>query len=167
MLDLLGTFSGIRDLSHDRELAASLGDMVVAWSRAERALIGLLHKVADIPWPMAAAAYYRIPTFESRCKTIVAMLAEWQTAEFDCEALQRTVFKMKSLAGARNGWVHGSWARAQGTNKTVIFDYREAAATGKRRRPVKSADVFGHIDAVNRRTDELIQLLQPRPLSLT
>ena len=54
----------LRDLSHDRDLATALGDMVVAWS-ADQALVQVMHVMLGVPWKMASSGYHQIPTFES------------------------------------------------------------------------------------------------------
>jgi hypothetical protein len=72
-------YFSIRDLTHDPKLALALGNMVVAWADAERALIRVFGRIAKIDYKLAVAAYYRIPTFESRVKVIRAMLDESKT----------------------------------------------------------------------------------------
>jgi hypothetical protein len=154
-----GFYSGLRDLNHDRELAATLGDMVIAWSNAENALVNVFYKITNVSWAMAAAGYYRIPSFEARTKTIRAMLCEWNTEVYDPGAIYRAVLKLNSLSKFRNDLVHGSWAQAYGSGETVIFDYRERPDAAKRYRPVKSADIKNHVEAVHRRTDQLSALM--------
>lgn len=163
MLLLFGTFGGLRDLKHDRELAAALGDMVIAWSNAEQALVQVFHKLTNTSHAMATAAYYRIPTFEARTKTIRAMLSEWETDQYDPAEIQRAILKLNGLARTRNNWVHSTWLWQNGSGGTYICDYREEKDDPKRMRPVKAADVANHVEAVQLRAQAIWDLAEPRP----
>jgi hypothetical protein len=154
-----GMYGGLRDLTHDRELAGRLGDMVIAWSNAENALVNVFHIITNVSWAMAAAGYYRIPSFEARTKTMRAMLCEWNTDVYNPGAIHRAVLKLNALSKFRNDLVHGNWAQAQGSGETVIFDYRELPDAAKRCRPVKAVDIKNHVEAVHLRTDQLLALV--------
>jgi hypothetical protein len=157
MFWLMGTFGGIRDLKHDPKLAEALGHMVVVWSNVDQALVNLLHKMTTCSRPMASAAYYRIPTFESRIKVLLAVLREWKTETYDKEAIGRAVAKLSRLSKTRNGWVHGTWVKRNLTNHTFIFDYRAEAGGPNRRKPIKASDVTNHVEAVQRQVMNLLE----------
>jgi hypothetical protein len=152
----------IGDLSHDPKLAQALGDMIVAWSSAERVLIRTLMFVLQAPAGKATTLYFRIPTFEARTKIIRALLDEWEppTPDYNPAEISHAVSKLAGLAVTRNGWIHSGWARAlRAPRETVIFDHREKVDAPARRRPVKAADVRNHIEAVRNRTREIWRLL--------
>jgi len=154
-----GMYGRLRDLPHDRELAGTLGDMVIAWSDAENALITIFHKIANIPWEMAVAGYYRIPTFDARTRVIRAMIREWKTDVYNPNAIDHEIENLNKLSRTRNGWVHGYWAQAHGSCETNIFDYRQEQHSAKRCLPIKAADVRNHVEAVHQRTDQLWALV--------
>jgi hypothetical protein len=66
----------IDNLGHAPDLAAALGNMVVAWARAETAIVKAYAVVTEMHYNVAAAAYYNIPTFESRTKALLAMIQD-------------------------------------------------------------------------------------------
>src|SRR5437868_11802363 len=143
----------LRNLEHYPELATALGNMVVAWAHAETSLLFTLARVTGASVHMAQAGYYRIPTFESRTKFILALMQEWHplAAEFNRGTIIKAVEKLSKLASARNGWVHGDWCVAADKSETVIFDHRADSQSAHRRRPVKAADVRNHNEAVLKR----------------
>ena len=154
-------YTSLRDLKHDPELATALGNMVVAWAHAESTLLLTLARVTGASAHMAQAGYYRIPTFESRTKFILGLMAEWHPppADFSREKIIKAVEKLSKLASARNGWVHGDWCVAADKSHTVIFDHRADSESPHRRRPVKAADVRNHNEAVLKRAEELDDLI--------
>ena len=83
----MATHKALEDLSHDPKLANALGNMVVAWAHAEIIVFSTFARVADIGLNMAMESYYRIPTFESRVKFVLALLSQWQTKKYDKEKL--------------------------------------------------------------------------------
>lgn len=129
MFPPFGTFSGLRDLANDRGLAATLGDMLVAWSNAEQALVEVLRIMTGMSYPMVTSCYYRIPTFEARTKTIRAMLCEWQTDQYDPKAIHRAILKLTAISKTRNDWVHAVWLSQQWSGGTYLCDYREEKET--------------------------------------
>ncbi|HWK86031.1 MAG TPA: hypothetical protein VNQ34_00830 [Xanthobacteraceae bacterium] len=155
------SYHDIGDLDHNHELATALGDMVIAWARAETALISAFSHIAKINLNMACAAYYRIPTFEARTKFIRAMFDDWDgdSQGYKKDALFEEISKLNGLARARNDWVHGNWCANDDKTETVIFDYRRKPGEPGRRKPVKAADVRNHIMAVRERTRKIDALL--------
>jgi hypothetical protein len=158
----------IKNLEHDPTLAQALGNMTVAWAHAETALVMTLSRITGISRNRAAGAYYRIPTFESRIKFIRALLTSWDGAGFDKHAIDRAVLKLSGLSRARNHWIHGVWSKSQTKPEieTVVFDFRSEDDAPDRRKPVKAADVSNHVQAVNRRADDLYGLVQHQRIAV-
>jgi hypothetical protein len=149
------------NLDHDSDLANALGNMVVAWARAETVLVTVFAHVTGLHFNMATPAYYRIPTFEARSKVILALLPAWETKEKERrDKLIKAVEKLSALAATRNGWIHSVWCVIKGTSDTVIFDFRKPDDAPGRRRAVKAHDVRDHVRAVLERT-EAIEALVP------
>ena len=151
--------SDIDNLDHDPKLAHAFGQMVVAWAHAETLLVNVFAAATGNDHNRVIAAYYRIPTFESRVKVIRAFLAEWETQEFDRDEIARAVDRLSRLSKTRNGWVHGVWCLTHSKRETVILDYRAQDGTEDISRPVKAADVLNHVAAVRLRTKELTDLI--------
>lgn len=147
-------YDDIDNLDHDPKLAEALGHMVVTWAKAETAMLNVMACVLDAHFNTATVAWYRIPTFETRTRVLLGLIGEWQPQKYDKDTLRTAVTKLGKLARTRNHWVHGVWCRHDEKPETVIFDFR-APNGPKRRRPVKSADVQGHIHAVRNWTREL------------
>ena len=143
------TFDDLDNLDHDPKLAAALGNMVVAWARAETALVKAYALVAKIHYNLAASAYYRIPTFESRVKVLLALIEEQQETVDRREELAKAVEKLAKLSSARNRWVHGLWIVERGTDHTLVIPMREPVST-RRGRQIKTHDVEDHVSAVRR-----------------
>lgn len=158
------TFDDLDNLDHDPGLAAALGNMVVAWARAETALVKAYALVAKIHYNLAASAYYRIPTFESRVKVLLALIEEQQDTVDRREELAKAVEKLAKLSSARNKWVHGLWMVERGTDHTFVIPMREPAST-RRGRQIKAHDVEDHVSAVRRRTTDL-EAFSPLTISL-
>lgn len=153
-------YRSIRGLAHDPQLAAALGDMIVAWAYAEAVLINALTRVLGSNLNTIQAAYYRIPTFESRTKFINALIDRWKPeGEFDKPAIARAVGKLTKLSSTRNHWVHGDWCGAVDGSEIVIFDHRAEPTSSQRRKPVKAADVENHANAVRERAKSLLLLI--------
>jgi len=68
----------MHNLDHDKDVAIALGNMVVAWSYAETMMVDCIKKITRVSPQMAHTAYYRIPTFESRTKFILAIIYYWK-----------------------------------------------------------------------------------------
>ena len=161
MLILSGTFHGKKDLSDDRELAAALGDMLVAWSNAEDALQNVFKLMTDMSWEMIQAGYFAIPTLRSRAEFLKSMLKEWEQDTYDADEISRQIDKLYRLAKTRNDWVHGQYAGRNFSGGTVIFDMKEERGSNKRLRNMKTSDVRSHVDAVQKRADKIRELVTP------
>jgi hypothetical protein len=159
-------FESIRDLSHDRELAASIGDMIIAWAQAEQALSDIMHRITGMSYAMVLDVMTRITTFESKIKTVALLITRWCEASDDSKAVLEAVQKLSKLSATRNAIVHASYAVTFDKKLTVAFDFREPEASAHRRRVIKAHDVKAHVSLVQDRTWKLIQLvsaLQPKP----
>lgn len=156
-------YNDIDGLEHDKQLAEALGNMVVAWARAETAIMNVFICILDIPFNAAQTAYYRIPTFEARCKLVRALLSEWKPKKHDAKKIDVAVNKIGKLGKTRNGWIHGVWCLNEEKPETVIFDFRAPEkSVNRRRRTVKTNDVLHHVETVRKRTKEL-NFLVPHP----
>jgi hypothetical protein len=158
---MIAEYYGISNLKHDRQLAAALGDMLVAWAAAENALLVAMAYVLSANLHQMQVGYYRVPTFEARTKLLRALIIEWKAKGSEKDRMSHVISKLSKLSTVRNGWVHGDWAVDKARKKTVIFDFRETASSPKRNRPGKAADVTNHIKAVRNWTMELEALTAP------
>lgn len=152
------SYTDIDRLDHAPDIAAALGNMVVAWANAETAMVFAFAAVCGINGNFAHFGYYRIPTFDARTKVIRAMLAEWETTKYDRDAIATAIGKLSHLSKARNEWIHAVWCKETKGTDTVVFDFRKPDGNG-RRKPVKAADIINHIIAVRARTIELRKLV--------
>ena len=158
-------FRSIRDLSHDRTLAAALGDMIIAWADAERVLCDITHWITKAHYPAVMDMFARVPTFEARVKIVQTLIERWTHPGKERDEVSMEVRKLSALSKTRNRWVHGAWVATLDLSITVIFDRRKAAGTPERRRTVKAHDVEQHINAVHDRAWRLIQICRTlRPI---
>jgi hypothetical protein len=150
----------IDNLSHDPKLAEALGNMVVAWARAETQLANVFACIMVAHFNLATAAFYRIPSFEARAKVLLAILEKWENPTHDAAEIAAQITKLVRLAKTRNHWVHGVWCNEQTDSpNTVVFDFRAPDDSERRRKPVKAADVTNHIEAVHGRIEALNRLV--------
>ena len=91
-------YLGIHNLAHDRELAAALGDMLVAWANIEKQMLIVLACILNVHPNQMLVGYFRIPTFEARTKLIRAFLSEWETKDFDRDAIAHIISKISKLS---------------------------------------------------------------------
>lgn len=152
-------FWDLETLSQDRDLAAALGDVMIAWAHAEATMSALLARASGMNVNMAMMGYYRIPTFDSRRKFLQSVIAEWKAKDFDKPAIEKELEALSRLSKTRNDWVHGVWCRNYDSSQTVLFDLRAPEGPG-RRKIVKAADVNNHVEAVNARSKELARLIR-------
>lgn len=168
--DKYRAYCTIRDLHGSPELAAALGNMLVAWSDAERSLQAVIHKATDMDQRLISDIFSQVPTFDGRKKLAKTLLDRWVHAGPEQEAVKTAIDQLSRLAKTRNDWVHGAWAEPMiaGTDlPKVIFDYREPHGSRKRRKPVKAVDILGHVRAVNQKALDIIELTaQLRPMKL-
>ncbi len=151
------TYLDIDNLDHDQELAVALGNMVVAWARAETALVKAYTIVTSMHYNVAAAAYYKIPTFESRTKALLAMIDDRPDPFTERDALRNATEALVNLAKARNAWVHGLWVSEKKTSVTMVFNMKQPSAT-RRAVQVTANAVRQHVRSVRQRTRDLEEL---------
>ena len=157
------TYKFLSQLPHDHPVNAALGRMVIAWSGAETVLAVTLSQVSKMPLNMAIAGYYRMPTFESRKKFILALIPLWQAPDqFNKTDLETAIENLARLSSTRNGWVHGTWVQNPESLEIGLFDYR-AAPDKLILKPVKVSDIQNHIETVTSRSAEIERLCAPVP----
>jgi len=160
----MGRISAIDDFKKDPLLAQAVGDMVIAWSRADIALFSTFARIAGIRLNMAMESWSRIPTFESRTKFLHGLLQEWDTKEFDGGAISRSIEKLSRLAKTRNGWVHGDWCYDEDQKIFVVFNHRLHPTHKERGKPVKVNEVATHCQALRVAYRELEKLIKSHDL---
>jgi hypothetical protein len=154
----------IDNLDHDQELAAALGNMTVAWARAETALVKAYAVVTKMHYNVAAAAYYNITTFESRTKALLAMISDREDPFHERIAMRDATKALVKLAKARNAWIHGLWVFEKKTGVTKVFNMKQPSAT-RRASQVTANAVRQHVNAVRQRTRDL-EALSPTKIAL-
>lgn len=160
-LDMADGFRSLKTLETAPDIAAALGDMVVAWANAESALLWALSHAAQIDANLTLTMYYRIPTFEARTKVIRAILQDDDCKLKNREAIDEVVERLSKLSRARNNWIHGAYF-SDGKN-IVTFDYRVRHDHPSRRKPIKANDIRHHVATVLQRTKELQKMLPHDP----
>lgn len=109
-------------LDHDTKLAQALGNMLVAWARAETVLVHAYAVATGLHLNICAAAYYKIPTFDSRTKALLAIIDERPDPFPERAALKSPVSSLVTLSKTRNQWVHAVWVSKTGSKLTQIFN---------------------------------------------
>jgi hypothetical protein len=158
------SYLDIDNLDHDPDLAVALGNMVVAWARAETALVKAYAVTTKMHYNIAAAAYYNIPTFESRTKALLAMVVDRPDPFPERTALRDATVALADLAKARNRWVHGLWVvLKKKPSVTQVFNMKQPSAT-RRAAQVTTNAVRQHVMAVRQRTADL-EALSPTKIA--
>src|SRR5262249_28294541 len=146
---------------HD-DIALALGNMIVAWSAAEHTLVHAMAKVSNMDVNQVVKGFYRIPTFDSRVKFILAMVPAWEVDAPHKEAVAKAIEAISGLAAARNNWVHNSWAANVAVGGGGVFVINERAPTDRQWfNEVKAHDIRHHTETVISRTNSLFSLLFP------
>lgn len=157
------------NLNHDPKIAEALGNMVVAWARAETQLANVFASVMRVHFNLAMAAYYRISSFEARAKMLLGIVERQENPQRSATEIAAQITALVRLAKTRNHWIHGVWCNEQNNPAdTVIFDFRAPDDSDRRTKPIKAADVMNHVEAVRERIAALNQLAPlyyypPRP----
>lgn len=157
-------FDDLDNLEHMPELAAALGNMVVAWARAETVLASAYAFVLGVHYNRIVEAYYVIPTFEARTKAFIALLPEWPVDDEKRASIKEAVERLSKLAATRNGWVHGLWVSETKSDAPYVMNVRKPY--GERHKTVKLHDVDNHSSMVRKRTRELALLIDMKILPL-
>jgi hypothetical protein len=140
------------NLNHDPSIAEALGNMVVAWAKAETQLANVFASLMRVHFNLAMAAYYRIPTFEARAKVLIGILENDETKRADAAKIATQITGLMRLAKTRNHWIHGVWCNEEtDSSDTVIFDFRAPDDSDRRAKPIKAADIKNHVEAVRER----------------
>jgi hypothetical protein len=155
----------IDHLRGHEDIAAALGNMIVAWSGAEQTLVHAMANVSGMDINQANKGFYRIPTFESRVKFILGIIPGWRADDNQKQELTKAIEALSGLAAARNSWVHNSWVEDIAVGGGGVFVINERAAPGKPwHKEVKAHDINHHTETVIKRTNELRALLTwPEP----
>ncbi|WP_292406850.1 hypothetical protein [Mesorhizobium sp.] len=149
---------------HD-DIALALGNMIVAWSGAEATLVHAMAIVGSLDINQANSGFYRIPTFESRVKFILAMIPDWEASTYDKPAIIKAIDAISGLASTRNSWVHNSWVAdvSLGGGGIFVVNARVPRGSQNQLKPVKAHDIRHHAETVISRTKILYGLLFPQP----
>ena len=151
-------YDDLSNFNHDEKIAIALGNLIVTWAYAEATLSFCLAEVFQIEPNMAIATYYRIPTFESRVKFLLAAFPNWVPQKgLDKDEIEKAIGKLSKLAKTRNDWIHNVWCVSKKTNETVIFDYRKPL--GERKKVIKAHDIEHHCKTVRERSFDLQRLV--------
>lgn len=142
-------------LDHDPDLATALGNMVVAWARAETAIVMAYAVATKMHYNLAVSAYYNIPTFESRTKALLAVIDDRPDPFPERTELRAALEALVKLAKTRNTWVHGLWVSDKRTSVTHIFNMKQPSAS-RRAAQVTANAVRQHVKAVRQYTEDLM-----------
>lgn len=146
----------IGSLDHAPAIAEALGNVMVSWSYAESAFLGLLNALVPVNFLQAATIFYSIPTLEGRLKLIGNLVNSRPDHETKrLTAILDAISAVRRLSKARNDFVHNAWAIRADAKATVTFDYLETGAQ-QRRRTMHPGDMLRHARTVKSRTDNLI-----------
>jgi hypothetical protein len=160
------SYTRIQNLNGEPELAAALGNMVIAWSYAEQALMNVMGRVTGMPLNIVLNGYYRIPTINSRMQFLAGLLERWEASKFDPAAISREIAGLGKLSATRNHWIHNEWCIGKPTKEIVQFDQRAKIGSAQRRKTVKAADVTNHNAAVLKRCKALNELVDEKSLEI-
>lgn len=153
----------IDNLDHAPHLVEALGNVMIAWAKAETVLSWAFARVFEIHPNRASFGFYRIPTFEARIKVILGMMEQWETAQYDKGKLREIIERISQKSLTRNAWVHGVWCKNQDSDETVIFRFREPEGLGKRIKIIRITDVQNHLSALRADIKELAGLVGYHP----
>ncbi|WP_271576714.1 hypothetical protein [Bradyrhizobium sp. CCBAU 11361] len=159
-------FYRIERLDKEQELAAALGNMVIAWSFAEQALMNAMARVTGLPLNIILNGYYRIPTINSRMQFLIGLLEHWKLDGFDAAAISAHILGLAKLSATRNHWIHNEWCRGEHTHQIVQFDQRAKIGSPARRKEIKAADILNHNEAVLARCKEIDRLVKSNELAI-
>lgn len=153
----------IDNLAHAPRIAEALGNVMIAWAKAETMLSWAFARVFEIHPNRAFHGFYRIPTFEARIKVIIGMLDQWETTIYDKARIADVIGRISQKSLTRNAWVHGIWCKNMRSDETVIFRFREPEGLGRRITPIRIADIENHLAALRADITELAEAVHYRP----
>jgi hypothetical protein len=156
----------IESLESNPELAKALGNMVIAWSYAEQALMNVMGRITELPMNTVLNAYYRIPTVNSRMQFLLALLQKWEKPGFDPSAISNEIEGLGKLAATRNHWIHNEWCQGRSSKEIVQFDQRAKIGSLQRTKVIRASDVSNHNSAVLQRCQKINQLIDSGSLKI-
>jgi hypothetical protein len=154
---MIKTYSILHNAINAPELAQALGDMILAWSYAERHMSTCFAVMLNSSLYKASRLYQKLPNYRSRTQAL-CMLIELHP-EF--EPIKGDVLKLSSLSKTRNDWVHGGFIKGHGEIRAINLD--EGLGSDKRSKPIKAADITNHAKAVRERSEALNAVLKSLP----
>jgi hypothetical protein len=159
MATIRHAYTPARNLDHAPKIAKALGDMVVAWSSAEKTLITVLQVITGADYGTCAVTYYSVPAFDGRVRLIKNLLSVECAQTPAVDALLKAIEGLRGLSGTRNSYIHGDWGVSLDNKETVIFDHMELPDTPGRRKVIKENDIAVHAQAVGRRRTAIREAL--------
>jgi hypothetical protein len=125
-------------------LARAIGDVVLAWSMAEYAQVGMMAAILGVTHKRASVLYYQFSNFRSRTKALQALIED--SPEF--EPLRPFVAKFSKLSKTRNEIVHGMYVQEIGSPKIYRARMDEPSNSPRRSNVTKPNDIMQHAEAV-------------------
>lgn len=133
------------------DLASALGDMMLAWGKAEEEQVLLFAAILQISGDKASRLYQKLPNFRSRTQALLTLIdlhPEYAVTKAD-------VLKLSKLSKTRNGYVHGLFIKDQASSAIRLCDLDEPYTSKARMRTTKANDVRTHADAVRQAASAL------------
>lgn len=156
----MAEFYALHDADKAPELAQALGEMLLAWNRAEEIQAQAMAAMLCIDLNDAIVLYQKYPNFRSRTQVIYSLIG--LRPEF--EGIRTAVEKLSGLSKTRNRYVHCTFLQDADDPKSLFsIDYGELEGSPNRTKPTKAADIGNHTRAVTRRAAELLAALKKIP----
>lgn len=133
-------------------LARAIGDVILAWSNAEYAQVGMMAAILGLSHNRASTLYYQYSNFRSRTKALRAIMED--APEF--LPLKPYVEKFSALSHTRNQIVHGVYIQEIGSSKIYRARMDEPRQSSRRSIVTKPNDIQQHADAVRAECRRLI-----------
>lgn len=123
--------------------------MLVAWARAETALIKTYVTATKLHFNEAASLYYAIPTFDSRVKALLSVMNEVHNHQPipGIDEIKDAVSSLSVLSKTRNEWVHAVWVIPEGLTVAHTINMKKPPET-RRAKPVAVGSIRSHNEAV-------------------
>jgi hypothetical protein len=131
-------------------IATALGDMILAWSRAELAQINCMGAMLGVDEDKACKLYSRLPTFRQRSLALLALIELYPRFE----AVKKPLLKLNGLSKTRNDLVHGFYVK-DGFGDVRVVDLKAPLDHDERSKPVVAFDVHQHAYTVRVWTKKL------------
>jgi hypothetical protein len=138
--------------SHEQhpKLAAAIGDVILAWTEAENAQVGLFAAMLNIPHAKASRLYQKLPNYRSRTQALCALV----DLDSGFAELKTFVLKLSGLSKKRNNFIHGLYIEQWGGGDLRLVDLDEPSESPKRSGPTKPNDIHQHAQAVRKCVEE-------------